>query len=591
MAIYGKKTQRENKPMLNHRTINMSTFTPTLLSFFTCLILLSATSMAADLKLVNIAVPSPAEAVRWYVDHLDCELLADRSNAVNCAGVELELIAQPILGGSQGTGVDHIAFSVPDLRAKMTELEDVGVGGQGVRLQRFDDGALFHEVAGLGKSGFIFDPWGTSIELVEDPARIGFHHVHLSAADPEATLAFYQETFAGVPANLGTELTGLRFGSVWLFITQHTSVAPAPTSGRAVDHIGFVVEDIQTSAALVRAHGFTLAQEPAVPASGRSAAQQAFVLGPDKVHLALVETGWAGINPSESTTQQLLVPLASYEVPKTPWGEPDLQGIWTGDAADGIPLERPRDAAESADLSEADAAARRERSTLRSIWGYEREWRDTTLGYTKRAPLTQLAMIIDPPDGRLPPRTAAAAALAATGTDNEPALPKGPEDLNSWVRCITQGLPNQMMPTVYNNGLQIVQGPHTVAIQKEMIHETRIIPIDGNPHLQPELTQWLGDSRGWWEGDTLVVEVTNFNGRVSYQGSSKDMKLTERFTRISPDLLEYEFTIDDPSVWTKPWTAVFPFVKDDTQYELVEYACHEGNYAMTNILNGARASE
>jgi catechol 2,3-dioxygenase-like lactoylglutathione lyase family enzyme len=577
--------------MLNHRTSTTRAVTPLLIGVVSWLTSLASTSQAADLRLVNIAVPSPAEAVRWYTQHLDCVLLAERSNAVSCAGVELEMIPQATLGGSQGTGVDHIAFSVADLAAKMQELEAVGVGGQGVRLQRFDDGTLFHAVAGLGKSGFIFDPWGTSIELVEEPTRLGFHHIHLSATDPAATLAFYRDTFAGVPASLGDDLSGLQFGAVWLFVAPHTSVAPAPTAGRAIAYIGFVVDDIAASAALVGEHGFTLAQPPAVPAAGRSAAQQAFVLGPDRVQLALVETGWAGIDPAVSTTEQILAPLASYTVPRTPWGEPDLQGIWTGDAADGIPLERPRDVTATADLSEEEAAARRERSTLRSIWGYEREWRDTTLGYAKRLPLTQVAMIIDPPDGRLPPRTPAAAALVAAAADNEPTAPTGPQDLNSWVRCITQGLPNLMMPTVYNNGLQIIQGPHTVAIQKEMIHETRIIPINGNPHLQPELTQWLGDSRGWWEGDTLVVEVTNFNGRVSYQGSSKNMKLTERFTRIAPDLLEYEFTVDDPTVWTQPWTAVFPFVRDDAQYELVEYACHEGNYAMTNILNGASAGE
>jgi hypothetical protein len=242
-------------------------------------------------------------------------------------------------------------------------------------------------------------------------------------------------------------------------------------------------------------------------------------------------------------------------------------------------------------LSPEEAAARRERGTLGSIWGYEREWRDTTLGYTKMAPIRQVAMIIDPPDGRLPPLTPAAEALAAAAAESEPGLPAGPEDQNSWVRCITRGLPGLMMPGVYNNGLQIVQGPGFVAIQKEMIHETRVIPTDGQSHLSSAITQWLGDSRGRWEGDTLVVEVTNFNGQAPFRGSSDSMKLVERYTRVAPDLLEYQFTVDDPTVWTRPWTAVFPFVRDDEQYELVEYACHEGNYGMMNILSGARATE
>ena len=159
------------------------------------------------------------------------------------------------------------------------------------------------------------------------------------------------------------------------------------------------------------------------------------------------------------------------------------------------------------------------------------------------------------------------------------------------MRCITRGLPSLMMPGIYNNGLQIVQSPGHVAIQKEMIHETRIVPTDPKPNLGENLTQWLGDSRGRWEGDTLVVEVTNFNGRATYRNSSTAMKLTERFTRIGPETLMYEFTVDDPATWTRPWTAMFTFEKDDEQYELVEYACHEGNYGMTNILNGARARE
>ena len=148
-----------------------------------------------------------------------------------------------------------------------------------------------------------------------------------------------------------------------------------------------------------------------------------------------------------------------------------------------------------------------------------------------------------------------------------------------------------MMPSIYNNGLQIAQGPGYVAIQKEMIHETRAVPTEPRPALGPDLRSWLGDTHGRWEGDTLVVETTNFNGRAPYRRSSEDLKLIERFTRLGPTILEYQFTIDDPAVWTRPWTGMFRFDKDDNQYELVEYACHEGNYGMTNILSGARAQE
>ena len=148
-----------------------------------------------------------------------------------------------------------------------------------------------------------------------------------------------------------------------------------------------------------------------------------------------------------------------------------------------------------------------------------------------------------------------------------------------------------MMPSVYNNGLQIVQGPGFVAIQKEMIHETRVIPTTPRPHVGSGLTSWLGDPQGRWEGDTLVIETINFNGRAPFQGSSAGVKLIERYTRVATNVLEYQFTVDDPAVWTRPWTARFTFDRDDDQYELVEYSCHEGNYGMRNILSGARARE
>ena len=548
-------------------------------------------ALAANYHHVHIAAPSPIEAVKWYADHFDCEPLVERNNAADCQGVEIVFDAQAVLGGTQGTGVNHIGFSFADLAAKMEELEAVGVGGGGVRLQRFDDGAMYRDVPGLFKLGFIFDPWGTRIELVEDPDRLGFHHVHLSSVDPAATLDWYRDVLGGEPARLKGQLPGLLFDDIWLLVSEHEEGRPAPTEGRSIDHLGFVAPDLDVFAADMREQRVAFQLPPAVPQDGRSQAKRAFLLGPDNVRVALVETGWAGLVAESAQPAQATRAREPYVVPQTPWGEPDLQGIWTGDAAHGIPLERPFDAAELEALTPEEAAARRERGTLGSIWGYEREWRDTTLDYAKMAPLTQVAMVIDPADGRLPALTPAGEAIRTAATSAAPGLPAGPEDLSSWVRCITRGLPGMMMPGVYNNGLQIVQGPGFVAIQKEMIHETRVIPTDGREHLGPSVKQWLGDSRGWWEGDTLVVEVTNFNGKAPYRGARDNMKLVERYTRVGPDMLEYQFTIDDPTMWTRPWTGMFPFVKDDEQYELVEYACHEGNYGMTNILSGARAAE
>ena len=558
------------------------------------LVAIPAIARAADYHHVHITASAPSEGVRWYEQHLDCEPVADRSDAADCAGVELVFVVQPAIGSTQGTGVNHIGFSYPDLTAKMAELEAVGVRGSGVRMQRFPDGSTLRDVPGLFKLGFVFDPWGTRIEMVEDPERLGFHHIHLSATDPAATLAWYQDVFGGETASLKGRLDGLLFDDVWVLVSEAESI-PATTQGRAIDHIGFSVPDLDAAAADMRRKGIVFQTEPEVPEGGRTSAKRAFIVGPDNVRLAVVETGWAGVVTARA--EVAATDLAPYTVPRTPWGEPDLQGVWTGNSAHSIPLERPVAAAEVDALTPEEAEARRERGTLGSIWGYEREWRDTTLGYVKTAPSTQVAMVIDPPDGRIPPLTAAAAQARAEavgrgrGGSRTPYPNEGPEDLPNFVRCITRGLPGMMMPGIYNNGLQIVQGPGHVAVQKEMIHETRVIPTEPRPALGPNLTSWLGTAQGRWDGDTLVVETTNFNGRAPYRGSGENLTLVERFTRLGPTTLEYQFTIDDPTVWTRPWTGMFRYDKDDDQYELVEYACHEGNYGMTNILSGSRAIE
>ena len=555
------------------------------------LILAPASVRAADYHHVHITTSSPAKGVEWYSDHMGCEPLADRDDAADCDGVEIVFVPQATTGGTQGTGVNHIGFSFPDLTAKMAEFESIGVRGSGVRLQRFEDGSMVRDVPGLFKIAFIFDPWGTRIELVEDHEHLGFHHVHLSATDPEATLGWYRDVMGGEPASLRGMLDGLLFDDVWLLVSEHPEGStPATTAGRAIDHLGFMVSDLDEAAAEMRGQGVRFRQEPIVPENGRTSARQAFVAGPDNVRIEVVETGFAGVEVD--LTPVVAMDQGPYEAPRTSWGEPDLQGVWTSNSSHGIPLERPDDVAGD-ELTVEEAVARREGGTLGSIWGYDREWRDTTLGYGNAAVSTQVAMVIDPPDGRIPPLTPEGEELARKTERELRAYTRGPsagpEDLTPYVRCITRGLPSMMMPSVYNNGLQIAQGPGYVAITKEMIHETRLVPTTPRPAAGPDLKLWLGVPQGRWEGDTLVIETTNFNGRASYRGSTEDLKLTERYTRIGPGMLEYRFTIDDPKVWTRPWTAMFRFEKDDSQYELVEYACHEGNYGMTNILSGSRA--
>jgi len=228
--------------------------------------------------------------------------------------------------------------------------------------------------------------------------------------------------------------------------------------------------------------------------------------------------------------------------------------------------------------------------------------------WTERGtPTRQTSLIVDPPNGRLPALTAEEQKLRkeARGGKGFPGEWRGeaasPADLNIYYRCITRGVLGSIIPVVYNNGNQILQTPGYVVFRNEMIHETRVIPLDGRPHVSQEIRLYMGDSRGHWEGNTLVVETTNFtdsdaigsNG-AGYPGDpghhSADLKLTERFTRVGANTLNYEATIDDPKTWTKPWTILIPLTRNDN-YQLLEYACHEGNIAMGDILSGARADE
>ena len=207
--------------------------------------------------------------------------------------------------------------------------------------------------------------------------------------------------------------------------------------------------------------------------------------------------------------------------------------------------------------------------------------------------MARTSLIVDPPAGRLPPLTSAEAERRAGRESYRDREPAGPEDRNLYERCISRGLPGSMMPGFYNHNYQIFQAPGYVVILVEMIHDARIIPLDGRPHADGRIRQWLGDSRGRWEGDTLVVETTNMtavNGRaLTVFGAGETTQLVERFTRIDDETIDYQFTVSDPTEYTTPWTASIPMTSLDGL--LYEYACHEGNYGLENILAGARAAE
>ena len=287
-----------------------------------------------------------------------------------------------------------------------------------------------------------------------------------------------------------------------------------------------------------------------------------------------------------------------WTTPRTPDGQPDIQGIWTN--ATITPFERPRELAgkeyftqqEAAEYEKTVVAAndrdRRSTDPIADVGGaYNEFWFDRG---TKVVPTRRTSIVVDPADGRVPPLTPAAqkAATARAAIARRP--PEGPEDLAPVVRCIawpTSGPP--MLPTAYNNNYQILQGPGYVAILVEMIHDMRIISLDGRPHIPANIRQWLGDSRGRWEGNTLVVDTTNFTDKTNLRGSDKDLHLIERFTRTGENTIMYEFTVDDPTAFTHVWKGEIPLTR--ASGPLYEYACHEGNYSMEGILKGARAQE
>ncbi len=297
--------------------------------------------------------------------------------------------------------------------------------------------------------------------------------------------------------------------------------------------------------------------------------------------------------------------------PKTAWGDPDLQGVYTTDDLNGVPLQRDAKYGTRRFLTEQEYAARTqevnsERTTIdtgvRPTTGFWSRVKDAGVDaaaapaqwieYAKHASrLTSL--VVDPPDGRIPALTPEGEKRRAAQPQYYNMRPASWEDLSSYDRCITRGVTGSFFPSIYGNGSQILQTPGWVALRTEMIHETRLIPLDGRPHASPGLRSYMGDPRGHFEGNTLVVETTNFiGGKVDVGGVpySEDLKLTERFTRIDADTMDYKVTVDDPKTFTAPWTVEFP-IRHEPGYQIFEYACHEGNHAMHNRLSAARAEE
>jgi len=292
----------------------------------------------------------------------------------------------------------------------------------------------------------------------------------------------------------------------------------------------------------------------------------------------------------------------AQDVPQTAWGAPDLQGVW--DFRTITPLERPENLGDKAFLTQEEAAQREQGAVDRAtrLWdsearrteaggnvgGYNNFWMDqgTNVIGTRRT-----SLIIDPPNGRLPEATETGRARAAANRGSFSSdLPASYTDLSNSDRCLmgfNAGPP--ITPAAYNQNVQLFQTPDHLVMLTEMVHTVRVIPLDGTPPLVEGLRQLSGDSRGHWEGKTLVVETANFEARRDWRGSTEGMRLVERFTRVDADTLEYEFTVTDPGTWDAPWTVNLPMRRNELP--MFEYACHEGNYSMEAMLGGARADE
>jgi hypothetical protein len=279
-----------------------------------------------------------------------------------------------------------------------------------------------------------------------------------------------------------------------------------------------------------------------------------------------------------------------YTAPRTPWGHADLQGVWTSDDARTVPLQRPAELGDRRLLTDEEFEARKRRDD--ETRGDVQVAAGTFVGEVGTRSLRQTSLVVSPATGRVPARTPAAdQRMAAIANGVNPLLPRSWEDRSLFERCISRG-PLASLPTLYGNGLRIVQSPTTVVISHEMIHEARIIPLDGRAPVSAALKSYMGYSTGRWDGDTLVIETSGFTDRTAIAGTrhSDKLKVVERLTRVSHDTVSYEATVSDSETWTAPFSVSVP-LSTQPGYHVFPYECHEGNHALRNMLSAARAEE
>ncbi len=316
----------------------------------------------------------------------------------------------------------------------------------------------------------------------------------------------------------------------------------------------------------------------------------------------------------------LIAPLAAqtarYAAPRTPWGDPDLQGIWPSTHMVGVPFDRPdqygnrlmlsdaefkerqASAEKQAELDLVDVDVENPSAEVQALGDVGNGTSPPPHWLERGEPSRQSSLVVDPPNGKTPAMTADGQArqkLAKTTYIQQTGF-TSPDQLGPYDRCISRGVVGSMLPVVYNNGNEIVQAPGYVVLRNEMIHESRIIPLDGRPALPASFKSYMGTSRGRWDGETLVVRTTNLNGLNGLQANgqlmltSDALQLEERFTRTADDTVQYQITITDAKTWVQPWKVAWP-LRLDPAYQMFEYACHEGNYSMRNTLSGSRADE
>jgi hypothetical protein len=317
------------------------------------------------------------------------------------------------------------------------------------------------------------------------------------------------------------------------------------------------------------------------------------------VRLTVPVVGQSQSDVSKAISAQLATPVKGFVQPKTAWGDPDISGVWTSDAALGIARDRPEKYGNRAMLTDEEFNEAHKADEARRVAGENAIGAFRNDGAWKTKSYRQTSIVIEPEDGHWPAFTADAQKRAAPrdrGSFGEGPF-DSPLDFTLYDRCITRGIVGSIMPVVYGNGNRIIQAPGAVILSYEMVHDTRVIYTDGRPHVSQKIPQYLGDSRGHWEGNTLVIETTNFTDQTSVSAGngnglrhSADLKLTERITRTDKDELRYEVHVDDPKTYVKPFTLSLPLTSPPG-YVLLPYECHEGNYMLPHSLSAEREED